>query len=199
MFVAVAALATVMPSRTDACMNAVLATDKVIAGVKEAEKILDEGNPAEARLRIRGLLRGADAFDEKTPSAKGVNSRVRRILALATLRLDPDNDRTPDERRGLLEGAVVWLEGLVKESPNDAAKQSDLGEGLAKTKPSEAAKLLEDLAQRDVVATPYAYAALARVRAARGDAKGRDEALARCRPMAKVASICQLEPAPASK
>ncbi|MFT3766473.1 MAG: hypothetical protein QM820_13310 [Minicystis sp.] len=88
------------------------------------------------------------------------------------------------------------LERLVRERPNDAAKQSDFGEGLAKTQPADARKILEDLAKRDVVTTPYAYAALARLRAAAGDTKGRDEALAKCKPMAKVASICTLEPAP---
>jgi hypothetical protein len=56
--------------------------------------------------------------------------------------------------------------------------------------PSEAKAILEDLAQKDVLATPYAYAALAQLRDAAGDAAGRDEALAKCRTMAASKSIC---------
>jgi hypothetical protein len=46
------------------------------------------------------------------------------------------------------------------------------------------------------VTTPSGYVTLARLRAADGDAGGRDEALARCRAMAKSTSICALQPAP---
>src|SRR5262245_6457497 len=67
----VAALSALAPALADACGNAVLATDKSIATVKEAEKILNEGDPAEARRRIEALMDGADEFDERTPSAKG--------------------------------------------------------------------------------------------------------------------------------
>lgn len=53
---AVAALWALTPSRSDACGNAVLATDKTVAAVKEAEKILDDGDPVEARRRIQDLV-----------------------------------------------------------------------------------------------------------------------------------------------
>src|SRR5262249_39426058 len=122
-------------------------------------------------------------------------NRARRILALATIRLDPDG-ASGERRHAILVGALIELGRLAKERPEDPAKQSDLGEALAKTKPADPPKVREDLAKRDVVTTPYAYAALARLRAASGDAKGRDEAIARCKPMAKVATICALEPVP---
>jgi hypothetical protein len=109
-------------------------------------------------------------------------------MALADVRID---DRQGEYRAALLAGAVMVLQRLAKASPNDAGKQTDLGEALAKTKPKQAKAILEDLAAHDVVATPYAYAALARLRAVDGDENGRDEALARCRPMAKIESICQ--------
>jgi hypothetical protein len=183
-----AALWASVPSRGDACPNAVLATDKTVAAVKEAEKLLDDGDPAEALRRIHDILGSFEVFQEDTPSAKGLTNRAHRIIALAQVRID---DRQGEYRAVLLAQAVSVLERFVKASPNDVAKQSDLGEALAKTKPGDARKILEELARRDLVTTAYAYAALARLRAAGGDEKGRDEALARCRLMAKIESICR--------
>jgi predicted Zn-dependent protease len=210
--VAAAILSTLTPSPGDACENAVLATEKTVAAVKDAEKILNNGDPAEALRRLRALLgqqvrprkrrppakhiceleliSDADAFAETTPSAKGLTRRAHRIISLSNIRID---DCRGKKRAKLLAQAVEALEEAAKASPNDAVKQADLGEALAKTKPSEAKKILEGLAKRDVVPTPYAYAALARLRAAGGDEKGRDEALARCKQMAKVESICRLQ------
>jgi predicted Zn-dependent protease len=207
--VVAAALWASTPSRGDACPNAVLATDKTVAAVKEAEKILDDGDPAEALRRIRALLgqvrprnrrapakhicefiSDADEFEAKTPSANGLTDRAHRIISLSNIRID---DCQGEKRAELLAQASSMLEEFAKARPNDAAKQADLGEALAKTRPREARKILEGLAKRDVVSTPYAYAALARLRAADGDEKGRDEALARCKPMAKVESICRLQ------
>lgn len=190
---AVAALWALTPSRGDACGNAVLATDKTVAAVKEAEKILDDGAPVEARRRIQDLLGGGEAFDERTPSAKGLTKRAHRIIALADVRID---DRQGERRKVVLANAVSVLSRLADDSPDDAAKKADLAEALAKTHAGKAKKILEDLAKRDVVATAYAYAALARLRASDGDEKGRDEAMTRCKQMAKpekVASICKLK------
>jgi hypothetical protein len=189
---AVAALWALPPSRGDACENAVLATDESVASVKKAEEILNGGDPVEARRRIHEILGGADEFDERTPSAKGLTKRAKRIIALANVRLD---DLRSEHREVLLDNAVLVLSRLAEDSPGDAAKKADLAEALARTNAGKAKKILEDLAKRDVVATPYAYAALARLRASDGDEKGRDEAMARCKQMAKpekVRSICKL-------
>ncbi|HRI72317.1 MAG TPA: hypothetical protein PK156_49120 [Polyangium sp.] len=186
----VAALSALVPADAIACGNVVLATDKAIATVKEAEKLLNDGNPAEARLKIEALMNGASGFDEQTPSAKGLANRANRIISLANVRID---DRKGEGRRVILGGAVYFLSRIAKDNPNDAAKMTDLGEALAKTNPPKAKKILEDLAARDIMTTPYAYAALARLRAADGDEKGRDDAVAKCKQMAKVESICKLE------
>jgi hypothetical protein len=207
--VVAAALWASTPSRGDACMNGVLATDKTVAAVKEAEKTLDEGDPAEALRLVRAslgqvrprnrrepakhsceLIGEEDAFEENTPRTKGLTKRARRIISLSNIRIDGCKG---EKRAEVLAQAVEVLEALAKASPKDAAKQADLGEALAKTSPRQARKILEGLAKRDVVSTPYAYAALARLRAADGDEEGRDEALARCKPMAKVKSICKLQ------
>jgi hypothetical protein len=187
-----------VPSPSDACGNAVLATDKVVAAVKEAEQILDDGDPADARARVDAILGQAEGFGDGTPVSRGLTRRVQRIRALASVRLDPDG-HSGEHRKALLALAVGSLRWLLGDTPNDAAKLSDLGEALAKTSPADARKVLEDLARRDVVATPYAYAALAGLRAAAGDTAGRDEALARCRTMAKAAAICGVPAAKGAK
>lgn len=195
---AAAALLALAPSRGDACENAVLATDRSVAAVKEAEALLDGGDPAKARRRIKEILDGAEAFDERTPGAKGLTRRANRILALASVRID---DRS-EYREILLDSAVQVLSRLADASPGDAAKQADIAEALARTSARKARKILEDLARRDLVATPYAYAALARLRAADGDEKGGDEAIARCKQMArpeKVMTICKREQAAPSR
>jgi hypothetical protein len=172
------------PSRGDACENAVLATDENVAAVKDAERLLDEGKPAAARKRLKKALGDLDEFKPDTPVNRALANRVRRIRALAIVRLDADG----------AQGAADTLRRISKADSNNAAKQTDLAEALARVRPAVGRKLLEGLAQRDVLATPYAYAALARLRGETGDAPGRDGALAKCKLMAKVKSICKLEP-----
>src|SRR5271156_1624334 len=46
-----AALAATAPGAPRACFNAVAETDTSVAAVKEAERILNDGDPAEARAR----------------------------------------------------------------------------------------------------------------------------------------------------
>ena len=192
-----AAVAASVPAAALACMNAVAETDTGVAAVKETERLLDDGDPAGARSRAEKILEALRYEDPPDPSPyhSGLRDRTSRILALADVRLDRGGplDR---ERRALLEHAADEIERLAADHPTDAAKRTDLGEALARTRPREAREILEDLADHDVVTTPYGYIALARLRAAAGDEKGRDEARARCALMAKTSSICRLEPLP---
>ena len=112
----VAALFALAPAHAHACENAVLATNEVIAGVKEAEKILNQGDPTQARSRIEALLGSADAFDERTPSAKGLTNRAMRIIHLANVRID---DRQGEFRKVLLTNAVEFLS--IRERGSSAA------------------------------------------------------------------------------
>jgi hypothetical protein len=55
---------------------------------------------------------------------------------------------------------------------------------------NEARTILEDLAKRDLIASPEGYAALATLRLQFGDADGQKLALKRCEAMAKTQDVC---------
>jgi hypothetical protein len=194
-----AALVASAPSRAEACSNAVRDADDIVSSCHEAERLLDDGDPGEARTRAAKLVSTLNgmrmAYGDAGVTEPGLRARASRVVALADLRLDPGG-RRDSKRKAVLEEALKVLEGLAEENPKDSAKQTDLGEALASVRPAEGKELLEDLDARDIVTTPYAYVALARLRGAAHDVKGRDAALGRCRTMAKTPSICQLDPTP---
>jgi hypothetical protein len=204
--VAVAALPTVVTRPAAACGNSViLATDANVRAVKQAEDKLNDGAPAEAAASILALKQLDFVLSPETQINFGafrkdllLANRAVRIFALACIRLDgsigPWGNTKPEHRQMNVDWAAKMLKALSTAKQNDAASKTDKGEALARTSPAEAKPILEELAQKDVLATPYAYAALARLRAAAGDAAGRDEALAKCKTMAAKPGIC--EPAP---
>jgi hypothetical protein len=191
------ALAAADPSRARACSNAVREIDWAVLSVQAAERALNDGDPYGARDQIPKMLSALDKQEQEHEDVSGLRDRASRIRALVDVRLDPVG-HARGERRETLAGAATTLARLADEHPNDAARLTDLGEALARTRPLAAKEILEDLAARDLMTTPYGYVTLARLRAADRDAKGRDEALARCLPMAKVASICRLDPTPSA-
>src|SRR5262249_46508678 len=130
-----------------------------------------------------------------TDKATLLLNRGLRIYALASVRLDGAVGPSDADRSKNVEWGTEVLRALSAMKQADALSKTDYAEALAKTNGADAKTLLEDLAARDVLATPYAYAALAALRAAAGDAAGRDAALARCTTMAAKPSICVL-PAP---
>jgi hypothetical protein len=158
--------------------------------VQVAERRLNDGDPAAARDRMPEIERAVLGLEEKKGSderAAFLRDRTDRIRALANVRLD--DGASPHRERAWL-AAVITLQRLADAHPGDAARQTDLAEALARTRPAEARPILEDLAGRDLLTTPYGYVALARLRAADGEVRGRDEALVRYRAMAKSTSIC---------
>jgi hypothetical protein len=186
------------PSRAEACSNAVAEEDPTVAALHDAERALDDGDPAGARDRLPKALvaLGAAVPNMHVTEIMGLGDRAVRVRALTDVRLDPGG-RMTEERRATLERAAAALQKLADEHPNDdAARRTDLAEALARVHPIAAQKVLEDLDARDLMTTPYGYVALARLRAADGDVHGRDEALAKCRPMAATPSICSLDPPP---
>lgn len=196
-------LATAAPPAA-ACLNGTLeVTDDSIKAVRAATVKLDEGEPGPARLAIRVFLEKLGGIGVRLPKVgkdtdgrHALANKVYRVMALSTIRLDAalytDRDGTVHEeaRRAGLEEARDTLKELAAAKPDDPERQSDLGEALERSAPAEAKKTLEALAKKDLVVTPYALAALARLRAKDGDSKGRDEAIRACKKATKKELIC---------
>jgi hypothetical protein len=183
------------------------AVDYRVMGVAQAEQALRDGREVAAAgsiLRMFPEIRGLK--HEKDP----LLNRAFRVLAMAAtraggaLRVEKEVPREilgtwrgagAGERQANLEWSITTLRRLNEHRRNDPALQTDLGEALSKVDAhgAEALKVLGDLADKDLISSPEAYAALARLRAQTGDAAGRDAAAARCGTMTRDAAVCRLD------
>jgi len=98
------------------------------------------------------------------------------------------------DRSASLEWAVSSLRVVNALRTNNPVAMADLAEALS-TRPryeGEALGILQDLADRDLMGSAHAYAALARLRATRGEEAVARDAIARCQAMSRQpASVCQ--------
>jgi hypothetical protein len=212
LFVAVGfvACASVAPQSAEACGGGdwefVPAVDYRPRGLDESEKELQEGKYLPSAARVIRM------FPELRQAKLGVDpviDRAYRILALATARaggaLAVEKElpvwtrgswigKTEKERSGNLTWAVASMRRLNEVKKDDPALQTELGEVLARADgqghQDEARDLLGKLAQKDLIASPEGYAALAMLHAKAGDTAGREAALRKCQAMAKDASTC---------
>ncbi len=176
-------------------------------GIARAEKALKKGDHAQAAAMIVRMM--PHVKDLKAKKDGTLVARAQRILALAVARNNgalPIKKELPDyvqgtwlgktakDRSANLEWSVAALRKLHSMKSDDAAVQSDLAEALAKVEKyrGEAKEILEKLAEKDLVSSPEAYATLADLRSAAGDAEGQKVALKRCESMAKSASVCRV-------
>jgi len=126
---------------------------------------------------------------------------AKRILALAIVRTRPATAAVT-ERTGVNRvapsGSVAWsistLRAIDASRHGDPVAQADLGEALVSdpTTEAEGLALLDDLASRDLIGSPHAYAALARLHAGKGEQAAARADLARCQTMTRQPStVCK--------
>jgi hypothetical protein len=210
LFVAVGfvACAAVAPKSAEACgggdWELQPAVDYRPEGLDKSEQDIHEGNHLTAAARVIRM------FPELRKAKLGVDpkiDRAYRILSLATARaggaLQVEKElpvwirgswigKTEQDRSANLTWAVASMRRLNEVKKDDPALQTELGEVLARVDAhhDEARELLGKLAQKDLIASPEGYAALAVLHAKAGDTAGREAAIKKCQAMAKASGTC---------
>lgn len=168
--------------------------------IARAEKALEGGQGLAAAQAVLGTF---PRIRTATAGANPLETRALRVFALAVVR----SEGSVDEKKARvasangvdwtpaanLEWAVQSLREVDQKRPNDPTVQADLGEALSKTTAgqAEALKILQGLAQKDLMGSPHAYAALAKLRTQSGDSAGAEAALKRCEEMSKTPGVCK--------
>jgi hypothetical protein len=180
--------------------------DPRIHGVAQAEKALSSGNRLAAAASVIRMMPHIKSLKSKPGSLVG---RAERVLAVALSRSSgvlPISKEVPLEVLSGWQGAkegesrvnLAWsVEVLERQSDakqDDVGLKTDLAEAMSRVpeRRSEARAILEDLAKRDLIASPEGYAALAALRSQSGDSDGQKLALKRCEAMAKSQDACML-------
>ncbi len=180
--------------------------DYRVEGIAKAEKDLAAGNYYAAAGAVARMIPHIKNY--KAATSDPIINRSMRVLALANARAGGDFNKiaaefpeeiradfvgaTAEQRQANLEWSVRALKALRKVKKNDATLDSEYAEALAQlpNKHAKAKKLLEKLADKDLLTSPEAYRALAVLRAEAGDEAGRGAALDHCRNMAKDGAMC---------
>ena len=165
--------------------------------IAQAEQALSEGKQVQAAATA---LQAYPALKIVKVGTLPLADRALRIVALAAVRSDGGlstgsfTSKSAADRAANLEWSVEVLRGLDARRANNPTYQTDLGEALARVPAhrEEAAKLLGDLADRDLLTSAEGYAALARLRAESGDQGARDALVKRCEVMTKTPAVCRV-------
>jgi hypothetical protein len=185
--------------------------DKPPPKPRPAPRVIED-NPgliaaAEQALSEGKLARAAVTTVQVFPALKIVRAgqlpladRALRILALAVVRSEGKlsvgglQGATAAQRAEAVAWSIDALRRLNAKRINNPSYQTDLGEALSKDPAhhDEALKVLGQLADKDLLTTAEGYAALARLRAAKGDAAARAAAVKRCETMTKTPQICSV-------
>ena len=205
--VGLAALATASPRPTDACINGYeRRVDPRVHHLVLAEKHAEDGRHVDALVQL-GL-----AFPALPSADAPLEHRARVVFARSVARSRGllhygGKPREGDAARAeVLEIARSVAEARVARSPSDTAARTDLAEILAllPDRRSDARRMLEELEQKQLVASAHGYAALAHLRDDAGAGapawvrpalvamtRGpRAIAIARCRAMTTDESVC---------
>jgi hypothetical protein len=187
LLVVVFVLAGLHATPARACGNAVtFSEDASIAKLREAEEALDEGDVRTARELSAASL----AITSTSPMYTFAHNRGLRIHALSFV-------RDPSASQEDIATAVEELETRAKalrDANLEPSFAADLGEALERAgRDEDALATLVPLAERDLIGSAYAYAALHRAAKHRGDTTLASNADARCRSMAIDARMCNGE------
>lgn len=201
------ALAPALVTRdASACLNVTrIDLDQHVRLVHDADAVLSAGNPRRAREMIERvphammLLLKQDgatweiAGDDLRHEVALVQ-RMRRIYALAVVRSvpRPASGELPLElgrANAVIERAMQYAKENGKTpDPSFMADYAEVMSSLGHD--DQAAPLLRWLAAFDLMGNAHAYAHLARIETAAGNTEAAEQALARCKKMAKQRSIC---------
>ena len=168
--------------------------------VAQAEQALDAGKLAVATNTLLKQFPTLRVALTRKDAADHLENRAMRIVALASVRsagaFGVMGGQGDQKKKSNLDWSVGALRKLNAARPDDASLQADLGEALARTPATqkESLEILSKLATDDLIGSPHAYAALATLQAAAGDASKSADALKRCQGMTSTPAICQ--PAP---
>jgi hypothetical protein len=193
--------AAAMPGSAVACGGEVYREmDSTTQIVAQAEQALSEGKLAKAAQKA---IQACPALKIVKVGDVPLADRALRIIALASVRADGGISAGGFKGRegaANLEWSITTLRNLTARRANNPSYQTDLGEALSKVPAhhEEAAKVLGELAAKDLLTTPEGYAALARLRAESGQAEGREEAVKRCLAMTKTPKTCEVPAAVAA-
>ncbi|MBI1947731.1 MAG: hypothetical protein HYS27_18730 [Deltaproteobacteria bacterium] len=168
----------------------------------EAGQYDEVASLARARLDAAQLERRAAAFELRA-GRKFSEEEVRVALAAAVVRTKGEQGiaaplpkklsakRAQAARTRNLENARALLQSELARASGDPVIATLLGEAhLALGDHELAAAVLEDLAAADLIVSPEGWAALARARAAAGQADGAAAARRRCEDAARDVAVC---------
>jgi len=161
-----------------ACGNPItIAGDAAVKRVREAEKLLEREKYKEAARKVNPF--------EYEFTEEALQRRATLVFAVAKVRLGEASYVRND------------LQELHSQDPDNPVVQARYAEAIWRfaaddTERKEAGELIEDLVARDLVPDAYGWVTAASVRAKAGDDAGRDDALAKCRAIAKKKSICRV-------
>lgn len=166
--------------------------------IAKAEKSLESGRNVDASKTV---LASFPRIRSATAGANPLETRAIRVFALSLVRSDGAADEkkahVPVTGEWLPKANVAWAVQALREidtaRPNDPTVQADLGEALSKTPEGriEGMQKLAALAQKDLMGSPHAYAALARMKSETGDLAGAEAATKRCEEMTKTPGVCK--------
>ena len=180
------------------------AIDHRIMGVARAEKDLRDGKYLAA---AGSVLRMMPHVRTSKPGKDPLFARGLRTLAVAVARADgalPLEKEVPDfvlaqwagkkveDRTANLQWAVNTLTIMNEQKKDDPGIKTDLAETLAHVdgRQGDALKMLNELAEKDLITSAEGYAALASLRDNAGDQSGRQAAATKCEAMTKTPAIC---------